>query len=198
MSLSDLIRLLMKECPQQPRGGECQSSEATESLTGGGGSWPPNGTIALAPSHGAQCQSQDQMRGARRGPETNRYYLRSLGSNPRKEPSDLFTCFPELATDVALPLQVCDTSVLFHRCWGFDRQIIRPLHVANLQILGGLNFSNSCFFSHGSLPHYKGVQDQEDILHHFYNMEMQNPEIARHLHTFLCYRIVLSLTISLP
>ncbi|CAL8466532.1 g6068 [Coccomyxa elongata] len=32
-----------------------------------------------------------------------RYYLRSIGVNPRKEPSDIAAAFPELATDLHLP-----------------------------------------------------------------------------------------------
>jgi hypothetical protein len=32
-----------------------------------------------------------------------RYYLRSLGTNPRKEPAHLGATFPELAADVTLP-----------------------------------------------------------------------------------------------
>ena len=32
-----------------------------------------------------------------------RYYLRSLGANPRKEPSNVQGAFPELATDLRLP-----------------------------------------------------------------------------------------------
>ena len=32
-----------------------------------------------------------------------RYYLRSLGANPRKEPSNVQAAFPELAADLHLP-----------------------------------------------------------------------------------------------
>lgn len=32
-----------------------------------------------------------------------RYYLRSIGVNPRKEPSDIAAAFPELAADLRLP-----------------------------------------------------------------------------------------------
>jgi hypothetical protein len=35
-------------------------------------------------------------------PPSPRYYLRSLGANPRKEPSQLAAAFPELAADLAL------------------------------------------------------------------------------------------------
>ena len=32
-----------------------------------------------------------------------RYYLRSIGTNPRKEPSDIAVAFPDLAADLSLP-----------------------------------------------------------------------------------------------
>lgn len=32
-----------------------------------------------------------------------RYYLRSIGTNPRKEPSQIASSFPELAADLSLP-----------------------------------------------------------------------------------------------
>mmetsp|Transcript_3059 Transcript_3059/g.8073 ORF Transcript_3059/g.8073 Transcript_3059/m.8073 type:complete len:315 (+) Transcript_3059:1032-1976(+) len=44
-----------------------------------------------------QQQQQDQQ------PYPERYYLRSMGSDPRKEPSNLEASFPELAADVTLP-----------------------------------------------------------------------------------------------
>lgn len=36
-------------------------------------------------------------------PPLCRYYLRSIGVNPRKEPSDITAAFPELAADLRLP-----------------------------------------------------------------------------------------------
>lgn len=57
------------------------------------------GRTCVNNTDGAPCVQQH----AHGVPVSNRYYLRSVGKDPRKHPSDLAAAFPHLAADMALP-----------------------------------------------------------------------------------------------